>query len=249
MKYPGRTIRIEEHDIKIVKAIQKQLIKKGVYLEIDGDFGPLTESAVKYFQSVSHDISGNPLVIDGAIGPITWSVLFEGEPSPIQGTTDRLLQKAIEFAELEVGVMENPPYSNRGKEVEEYLKAVGLPPANPWCAAFVYWCFSKASDSMGIANPLYRTGSCIEQWNHSTAKKIPQAQASENPGLIMPGNIFIIDHGCGKGHTGIVTHIENGFITTIEGNTNLDGSRAGLGVFSLTRKVNTINLGFLDYGG
>jgi len=248
MKYPQRIIRIGEHDYRIVKAIQKQLIKKGVYLEINGYFGTVTESAIKYFQAVSHDNSGNPLLIDGIVGPITWSVLFEDNFIPLSGLTDRLLQKAIEFAELEIGIMENPPFSNRGKEVEEYLMSVGLPPGEPWCNAFVYWCFSKASDSMGVSNPLYQSGNCIEHWKHSDAKKILQTEASDNPYLIVPGCIFIIDCGSGKGHTGIVTHSECGYITTIESRRSPDCSRAGLGVFSITRKVNSINLGFLNYG-
>jgi len=248
MNYPGRTIQIGENDSKIVKAIQKQLIKKGVYLEINGYFGTYTESAIKYFQAVSQDNSGNPLVIDGIIGPITWSVLFEDNHIPFQRLPDRLLQKAIEFAELEVGIMENPPFSNRGKEVEEYLRSVGLPPGEPWCDAFVYWCFSKASDCMGISNPLYQTGNCIEHWKFSEAKKILHKEASANPFLVMPGCIFIIDCGSGKGHSGIVTHSEHGYITTIESRRSPDCSRAGLGVFSITRKVNSINPGFLNYG-
>ena len=248
MNYPGRTIRIGEHDNKIVKAIQKQLIKKGVYLEIDGYFGTGTESAIKYFQAISQDNSGNQLIIDGIVGPITWSVLFEDDQIPFHRLTDRLLQKAIEFAELEVGIMENPPFSNRGKEVEEYLKTVGLSPGESWCTAFVYWCFSKASDGMGISNPLYQSGNCIEHWKYANAKKILQKEASNNPCLIMPGCIFIIDCGSGKGHTGIVTHSEYGYITTIEGRRSPDCTKAGLGVFSVTRKVNSINLGFLNYG-
>jgi hypothetical protein len=38
-------------------------------------------------------------------------------------------------------------------------------------------------------------------------------------------------------------------ITTLEGNANTGGSREGVGVFRLTRKINGINKGFIDYAG
>jgi hypothetical protein len=69
------------------------------------------------------------------------------------------------------------------------------------------------------------------------------------PSLIKPGNIFIMDHGNWKGHTGIVKTTGNGYIHTIEGNTNIAGSREGLGVTEIQRKINTINAGFIDYSG
>jgi len=58
-----------------------------------------------------------------------------------------------------------------------------------------------------------------------------------------------MDHGNWKGHTGIVTNVSDGYIRTIEGNTNISGSREGLGVAQLNRKIISINAGFIDYGG
>ncbi|MNL84947.1 hypothetical protein D3C87_2130830 [compost metagenome] len=50
------------------------------------------------------------------------------------------------------------------------------------------------------------------------------------------------------GHTGIVEKVENGFVQTIEGNSNSDGSRNGIGVFRLRfRKINSIEKGFIIY--
>lgn len=43
---------------------------------IDGDFGPLTETAVKAFQTDFTDWQGNPLVVDGIVGPKTWEALW-----------------------------------------------------------------------------------------------------------------------------------------------------------------------------
>jgi peptidoglycan hydrolase-like protein with peptidoglycan-binding domain len=45
------------------------MIKLLDYLQIDSDFGPNTQAAVKSFQQ------GNNLVADGIVGPITWNAL------------------------------------------------------------------------------------------------------------------------------------------------------------------------------
>ena len=49
------------------------------------------------------------------------------------------------------------------------------------------------------------------------------------------------------GHTGIVTSVEGGYIHTIEGNSNPEGSSNGIGVFELIRKISSIQKGFIIY--
>lgn len=112
--------------------------------------------------------------------------------------------------------------------------------------AFVYYCFDEASKVLEIKNPLVKTGGCLSQWNGTKEFKITANAAKSNPSLVIPGSIFIIDHGSGLGHTGIVKEVNNGYITTIEGNTNNTNSREGIGVFMLqSRKLNSINKGFI----
>lgn len=60
--------------------------------------------------------------------------------------------------------------------------------------------------------------------------------------------IFVMDHGKGRGHTGLVDAVEAGMLRTIEGNTDASKTREGGGVYRLTRKVGEINKGFIDYG-
>jgi len=250
MDYPGKLIKKGEKNSDIVKAVQAKLNERGFgILDVDGDFGVSTERAVKLFQSQTRDIHGNPLVADGKLGPISWAALFvvQENPSDQDDQITPLLAKALEIAESQNGVLEDPPGSNRGPEVEKYLASAGCVPGDPWCASFVFWCFSEASKSLNIKNPLIRTGSCIDHWNRTTGKKISRQNAINNFSLIHPGCIFIIDHGGGKGHTGIVKSVSPGYIQTIEGNTNISGSREGLGVAELIRKINTITAGFIDY--
>jgi len=253
MNYPDRLIERGEEDKSIVKAIQNQLnLKSCGPIEVDGNFGINTFRAVKLFQSRHVDDKRNPLIIDGRIGPITWSILFEMDKAPdLVLTETSLIKKVLKIANTQIGVVENPPHSNRGKEVDSYLKAVGLNPSAghyPWCAAFVYWCFDKASKELGIANPITKTAGVIDHWNRTKGVRIPVDIAIANPHKIKPGNIFIIDFGKDLGHTGIVESVNNGYITTIEGNTNNDNSREGYGVFKLNnRKINTIKRGFIQY--
>jgi hypothetical protein len=105
---------------------------------------------------------------------------------------------------------------------------------------------------MAVPNPMVRTAGCLDHWNRAPAqgaKRVLAAQAVRNPELVRAGMIFIMDHGGGLGHTGLVESVQGGLITTIEGNTNTALSREGGGVYRLSRKLVEINKGFIDYSG
>ncbi|MRG48781.1 CHAP domain-containing protein [Chitinophaga sp. SYP-B3965] len=249
MEFPKRIIKAGETDRTIVKAIQQRLLALGIGdFEATGTFGPKTTAAVKQFQALHRDRFGNPLITDGKIGSITWEILFDNV-APVQNVAPTgLLAKAIEVAESQIGVMEKPPGSNRGAEVDAYLRSTNTPLGSFWCAAFIYWCFNEAAGTLSIVNPVVKTAGCLAHWNKTQATKITKAQAINDPMLIKPGSIFIKDHGGGLGHTGIVTAVSDGFIETIEGNSNPSGSSNGIGVFRLKfRKINAIEKGFIIY--
>ena len=249
MDYPNRVIKAGETNKAIVKAVQQKLNENGLGpIEVIGIYGPKTINAVKLFQATHRDQKGNALEIDGKIGSVTWAILFGEQTVPvIEENANQLLTEALNIAISQVGVMEDPPGSNRGKKVEEYLASVGLDGGQFWCAAFLYWCFKKASEKMGRKNPVLKTGHCMTHWRDSPAKKIPAADALNKPSLLKPGHIFIINTGGSHGHTGIVESVEGGFIHTIEGNSDPAGGRNGIGVFRNTRKISKINRGFLEY--
>jgi hypothetical protein len=250
MNYPKRVIKKGEKDTGIAEAIQRQLQKRGITnVAVDDDFGDETVSAVKLFQTLNRDKHGNPLEADGIVGPMTWEALFDDLFTPDATAPSDFLREALSFAQTQVGVMEKPPGSNKGPEVQAYQKSVGIPAGTFWCAAFVYFCFDEAAKKLGMTNPVFKTGGCLHHWNNSSAKKVKAAAARDDPSLVKPGHIFIIDHGQGHGHTGIVKRVEGGRLITIEGNSNPNGSSNGIGVFELDiRKVWTPSLkGYLDY--
>lgn len=42
---------------------------------VDGVFGPVTEAAVRVFQTYMNDEGGIPMPSDGIVGPLTWAAL------------------------------------------------------------------------------------------------------------------------------------------------------------------------------
>jgi putative peptidoglycan binding protein/CHAP domain-containing protein len=255
--FPGHLIRQNEKDSAVVMAIQHRLNSLGCGpIDEDGDFGRKTKAAVKLFQIRFTDNEGLPLKVDGEIGPITWSALFGAASVPSSNkAVDELLARSLEVAASQVGVREDPPGSNRGPEVDRYVKAVGLNPEGefPWCAAFVYFCFDRACEQLGRANPLIKTAGTLDHWSKAGARgvaRVTAAEAKNDPSLVKAGQIFIIHHSGSAGHTGLVESTAGGKLVTIEGNSNEGGSREGIGVFRLTRrKIVDINKGFIDYAG
>ena len=250
MQFPGLVIRRNSPLPDAVRAVQERLDALGCGpVRVDGIFGPDTEAAVRLFQTRFPDLTGAALKADGEVGPVTWAALFGGESLPALAKGGALAQAALEVADGQVGVSEQPPGSNRGKEVEEFLAAVGVPPGNPWCAAFVYWCVDRAAERLGQANCLPRTGGVLEMWRGAKRTGlpcVPSGQAVAQPSLVTAGMVFVIDHGGGKGHVGFVEGVANGRLVTVEGNSNDGGSREGTGVFRLDRRtIGTINAGFI----
>jgi hypothetical protein len=76
-------------------------------------------------------------------------------------------------------------------------------------------------------NPVIMTAGCQDHWNRARDAGIAQitgARATNKPDLVKPGMVFIMAFGQGTGHTGIVESVQGGFIKTIEGNSNNEGS-------------------------
>lgn len=130
-----------------------------------------------------------------------------------------LSELAVDMAALAVGVREVT--RNSGPEIDEWLRMVGQPPGQPWCAAFVFAVFAKAAGKLGLWNPVPRTASSQRMWRHAE----PICRDS-NP---KPGYVYVLRHSETTGHVGIVEDVDaNGVITEISGNTfTAGGGRAG----------------------
>jgi hypothetical protein len=130
----------------------------------------------------------------------------------------------VKLAENEIGVRERTG-RNDGPRVEEYLRCVGLKKGQPWCAAFVSFLYAKS----GFAKP--RSG-----WSPDL---FPSARLARSA---LPGNVLgIYFTAYGRiAHVGLISKQDGDWVTSIEGNTNITGSREGDGVYLKKRHIKTI---------
>lgn len=237
MNYPGRVIKKGESNTQLLQQIVAALKTKG-YDDpaLETVYDAAFASVIKLYQSQHSDTAGRPLRIDGEIGPLTWGSLF-ATPAPAMPALSPLAAETLKVANGEIGVTEQPPGSNSGPKVNAYLASVGLGPGYFWCMAFVYWCVKQAAQTLHQPVPIYKTGGCVESWNHTpTAQRLTAAAAKADPSLVTPGMIFIHDYGAGKGHTGIVVSASHGALVTIEGNADPAGGSNGLSVLKLNKR-------------
>lgn len=147
----------------------------------------------------------------------------------------------VKIATKEIGVEEKAG-TNCGPRVNEYKAATWLNSKKPWpwCAAFVCWVVREAMKAakrkFTFKRPRTAGAWDFERWSlaqdRSTWTKKPHR------GDIMPGDIVMFTFS----HIGIATSKpdRNGYVTTIEGNTDSRGSREGGGVFRKRRHVRKI---------
>ena len=110
---------------------------------------------------------------------------------------------------------------------------------NYWCAMFVSWAFAHAGHPLPAVTSPHGFAKVQYGWEYA-------ARTGRLVWTPKSGDIFFIDHGGGRGHTGIVVSVDRaaGTMVTIEGNTNAQGSRNGTMVRSKVRKILTANQGF-----
>lgn len=150
---------------------------------------------------------------------------------------------ALDIAISQLGVEEKPRGSNWGEEIQKYLASVDVDFPAAWCMAFIYWCVEESGIRIpdgagGLKNPLVKTAGVLRQWNEvgsqfplNIHKKMKQSSPE-------PGDIFIMDHGHGRGHAGFVESMgPDGMINTVEGNTNDEGDREGYEVCRRSRSI------------
>lgn len=152
-----------------------------------------------------------------------------------------LPEQALDIAVKEIGNQEIPLGSNWGEHVQKYLASVGIDFPAAWCMAFCYWCYQEAAKKLALPHlSLFRSGGVLNTWNHT-----PVNFRTNNP---EPGDIFIQDHGKGLGHSGIVESVDGEYVHTIEGNTNINGSREGVRVERKKRVIAKMK-GFIKVTG
>jgi len=135
----------------------------------------------------------------------------QASPVATAGTNAGLT--ALQVAESQVGVTEQPPGSNDGPQIAQYRTATqGAYAGAPWCAYFVSWCAAQAGSPIGSQGQGLGSVAEITDWARSTGR-LTQTPA--------PGELILF----GTEHVGIVKSVNpDGSLTTVEGNAS-DGVR------------------------
>lgn len=165
-----------------------------------------------------------------------------------------LAERCIQIAHEYLGVRENPPKSNRGPDVDHFIRVGGglTPEGNhyAWCASFVsdvvVEAFTKRDGvTLDVQGPPRFVGSAaalsLLHKNPSLKLRAPTSSC-----------VFVMDHGGGKGHTGFVVDVlpDGIHLRTIEGNTGAGPAapaqdREGDGVYERTDRKISDCVGFL----
>lgn len=160
---------------------------------------------------------------------------------------DRVIHESAKY--LDVRELTN---KNDGPEVEKFLLYLGLPKGNPWCAAYVVYCYREAADAYSIKNPLPKYGRVSTIWwyaeeNELRYKTIDSEDVLSGAEKLIPADIVIWESkNFAKkknfnGHTGLVLfQKDNNKFKSREGNTTAgdDGDqREGGGVYDRNRSL------------
>lgn len=152
----------------------------------------------------------------------------------------KLAPVLVNLAKQEIGI-EELNGSNCGPRVNEYKSATNLPADEswPWCAAFICWLVREGMKDCGgnftFQRPTTAGAWDFENWSrnqdNSTQTKKPAGSD------IQPGDIVIFTFS----HIGLaISGVDEGFVSTVEGNTDTAGSREGGGVYQKKRHVSKI---------
>lgn len=149
----------------------------------------MTPDDLRVFQREHVNHLGRALTVDGILGPETqWAIdLFSCSPRR---------RVVVHRAQQFLGMLEDPPGSNRGVRIDEFLQRCHESTGQPWCAAFASFCL----DTVAIAGALALGA-------HFPAVSSP-----------LPGDVMFFPTGGGKGHCGIVLGVGPHEVMTIEGN-------------------------------
>lgn len=140
-----------------------------------------------------------------------------------------LAEKLVQLAAYHCDVLhveEAPHGSNCGLWVDRYLEAAGTSPGQPWCASFVTYLLNACGYRSCPSHP-----AAVVSWARWAEKE------DHLVGDPQRGDLFFRLHADGTGHMGVVLEHLGASVRTIEGNSNVDGSRDGYAVVRHQRPV------------
>jgi hypothetical protein len=176
---------------------------------------------------------------DGADGPVTWNAILAKLSTKTPATSDSSIpEKMITLAREQIGVSEVDG-SNCGPMVDKYKAATWLDPTKgwPWCAAFICWLIKESIKDEKVSFKRPETAAAWDFENWANKQQGVELRKPTNHD-IKAGDIVIFTFS----HIGLAVKDMDlgGYVTTIEGNTNGEGSREGGSVLEKKRHVSKI---------
>jgi len=215
-----------------VRLIQEWLTLNDVAVVPDGKFGAATEAAVLAFQKRRR------LTTNGVVATRTFEALIEPmkrvlvdvpRKANLGATVVAFAKQHLKAHPREVGG------ENEGPWVRLYMN--GNEGAQfPWCAGFACFVLRQACARQGVGIPITPSVSCDSLAASAQRNGLFVREASADHTLVKPGSLFLNRRTPADWtHVGIVTSASAEFFSTIEGNTNDQGSREGFEVCARTR--------------
>lgn len=222
---------------KKARLVQEWLGLNGHGVSIDGDYGPATAAAVSAFQAAA-SINGtgrvNRATFDALTAPMRTALApLASVPSGLGATVVAVAEQHLALHPREIGGQNKGPWVRlymSGKEGDAW----------PWCAGFVSFVIRQACAELGTSLPFPKTYSCDHLARDGKQRNLfvrgKDVKASTAGQQLPPGTVFLVLRDPNDwSHTGIVLEAGRDSFTTIEGNTNDEGSREGYEVCRRTR--------------
>lgn len=148
--------------------------------------------------------------------------------------TQHLIQRALK----DVGVREQPRFSNDGPRVRQYLASVSLGAGFSYCASAVHCWGDEAAQELGIPNPIPKTGYCpaLQKFarDHDILATDPRPGMSFLVVSLPSGEAHVRAH-----HTGVIVERNGNTLVCVEPNSNDNGSSNGDGVYKRERTISS----------
>lgn len=168
-----------------------------------------------------HGSGGSAAAPPGSENSPDQSSPAQAPPPPPADPRGDVRKRIVDIAAKEVGVKESGG-ANRGARIVEYRKAVTGPgedpnAAEPWCADFASWVMREAGVPIGKDGKGDDYTVSLVNWAKGNSRWF--ARGSREP---QPGDLIFFDwkHDGTVDHVGVVDHVANGKVYTIEGNSN-----------------------------
>jgi peptidoglycan hydrolase-like protein with peptidoglycan-binding domain len=211
-----------------VRALTRQLVALGFLERASNEFDAGVDRAVRAFQATQVDERDHPLRVDGIVGPLTaWRLAHIEQATGVRPDTPaaddiprggsvrgRAALRAA-LAEMAQGARETDG-NNRGRFIDKYRNGLGAP-RDPWCAAFVSWCYAQHADGP----PFRYSLGALDIWNQFKRKGWALTLSKDvrpEPGDIVVWRRYAPTNP-NAGHIGLVFALSpGGILYTVEGN-------------------------------